>query len=81
MYQSLQKPKIENISLTLHPNHRPPNTHKNRDKDRNSVVGSKEILLHLKMTSLLDIEIEFWSPLQLDCATEGKAVPALKVVC
>lgn len=32
------------------------------------------------MASLLDTEREFWSPLQLDCATEGKAVPALNNV-
>lgn len=31
------------------------------------------------MASLLDIEIEFWSPLQLDCATEGKMAPVLNV--
>ena len=31
------------------------------------------------MASLLDIEIEFWSPLQLDCATEGKMAPILNV--
>lgn len=31
------------------------------------------------MASLLDIERDFGSPLQLDCAAEGKAVPAQRM--
>lgn len=79
MYQSLQKPKIENISFTS-PLPHPPNTHIDRDKDRNSLIKSNEILLHLQMASLLDIEIAFWSPLRLDYATEGTEAPVLTVV-
>lgn len=43
MYQSLQKPKIENISFTSPLTH-PQNTHIDREKDRNHLVRSNEIL-------------------------------------
>lgn len=33
------------------------------------------------MASLPNIEIKFWSPLQLDYSTGGKAAPALNIVC
>ena len=39
MYQSLQKPKIENISFTSPLSH-PQNKHMDRKKDRNSLVKS-----------------------------------------
>lgn len=33
------------------------------------------------MASLPNIEIKFWSPLQVDYSTGGKAAPALNIVC
>jgi hypothetical protein len=63
MYQSFQCPKIETLSSP--PPHILPHTYPIRDKYRNSLVRSNEILLHLKMASLFNIDREFWSLWQL----------------